>query len=715
MNRPSLRHAALCAVLTLIWAAPVAAGEDPVIQYPETRTDDVVDDYFGTKVADPYRWLEDQNADEVTDWVQAENAVTFAYLEHLPARAEFKDRLTELWDYAKMSPPWQVQDRYFFYRNDGLQAQSVLYVQEGIGGEPRVLLDPNALSEDGTVALGDVKVNRQGTLMACSIKESGSDWQSWQVLDVATGAMLDDRLENSKFSGVSWLPDGSGFYYCAYVTVHEDTKLMDENAGMQVYLHRLGDAQADDALVYARPDLPKWGFGPQVTDDGNYLVLGIWEGGSSSANRVFYRGLGDDGDFVELLPDNDARYDFVDNAGTTFYFMSDSEAPRGRLIAIDIEHPDRKSWVTVIDESEDTLKGVDLIADRFLATYMHNAYEQVRIFDLAGQPAGEIPLPSMGNVEQPDGLREDRGMFYSFTSFLSPTEIWHYDFMTKESTRFWSPELDFDLSSYAVEQVFYKSKDGTSIPMFIVYKEGLKRDGSNPTLLYGYGGFNVSMMPGFNVALLPWLEKGGVYAMANLRGGGEFGEEWHKAGMRENKQNVFDDFIAAAQWLIDNQFTRPDKLACRGGSNGGTLIGAVINQRPDLFAAAIPAVGVMDMLRFQKFTIGWAWVGDYGSSDDPDQFKTLLAYSPYHNLVEQEYPAVLVTTADHDDRVVPGHSFKYAARLQAVQQGPNPVLIRIESKAGHGAGKPTAKRIEEYADIYAFLAWNLGMNVDSDM
>jgi prolyl oligopeptidase len=701
----------VAALLLVAFGTPAIAEGDSVLDYPDTKTGDVVDDYHGTEVTDPYRWLEDQYADEVAEWVEAENEVTFAYLEKLPMREAFEERLTELWDYAKMGTPWRVSDRYFFTRNDGLQNQSVLFVQEGLEGDPRILLDPNTLSEDGTIALGAIVISDDATMMAYSLSESGSDWRSWHVRNIDTGDDLPDVLENSKFSGASWMPDGSGFYYCAYDAPDEDTKLMDANSAMKLYFHKLGDTQAEDHLVYSRPENPKWGYGATVTDDGAYLLIHVWEG-SSSANRIFYQDLaGGSEEVIELLSENDARYGFVDNIGSTFFFRTDLDAPRARLIAIDTQNPAREHWVTVIAEGEDTLQSVSLVNEKFAVVYMHNAHELVRLFDVDGKPLRDVELPMMGNVGGFGGKRSDTETFYSFTSFLSPTEVWHYDFETGESERFWSPDIDFDFDQYAVEQVFYPSKDGTEIPMFIVYKKGLQRDGSNPTLLYGYGGFNISLMPNFRVTTLPWLEMGGVYAVANLRGGGEFGEEWHEAGTLHKKQNVFDDFIAAGEWLIENKFTRPDKLACQGGSNGGTLVGAVINQRPDLFGAALPAVGVMDMLRFHKWTIGWAWVSDYGSSDDPEQFETLLAYSPYHNLVEQEYPAVLVTTADHDDRVVPGHSFKYAARLQAVQQGSNPVLIRIEAKAGHGAGKPTAKRIEEAADIYAFLAWNLGMDV----
>ena len=707
-----LSRGLVAAILLVAFGTPAFAEGDSVLDYPETHTGDVVDDYHGTAVEDPYRWLEDQYADEVAEWVAAQNEVTFAYLEKLPMRESFEERLTELWDYAKMGTPWHVADRYFFTRNDGLQNQSVLFVQEGLDGDPRILLDPNTLSEDGTIALGAIVISDDATMMAYSLSESGSDWRTWHVRNIDTGDDLVDVLENSKFSGASWLPDGSGFYYCAYDAPDEDTKLMDANSAMKLYFHRLGDAQADDHLVYARPENPKWGYGATVTDDGDYLLIHVWEG-SSSANRIFYQDLASGSEeVIELLTENDARYGFVDNVGSTFYFRTDLDAPRARLIAIDTESPARENWTTVIAEGEDTLQSISLVNDMFAVVYMHNAHELVRLFDIDGSHLRDVELPMMGNVGGFGGKRSDTETFYSFTSFLSPTEIWHYDFETGESERFWSPDIDFDFDQYAVEQVFYPSKDGTEVPMFIIHKKGLKRDGSNPTLLYGYGGFNISLMPNFRVTTLPWLEMGGVYAVANLRGGGEFGEEWHEAGTLHNKQNVFDDFIAAAEWLIDNDFTRPDRLACQGGSNGGTLVGAVINQRPDLFGAALPAVGVMDMLRFHKWTIGWAWVSDYGSSDDPEQFETLLAYSPYHNLVEQEYPAVLVTTADHDDRVVPGHSFKYAARLQSVQQGNNPVLIRIEAKAGHGAGKPTAKRIEEAADIYAFLAWNLGMSVE---
>lgn len=711
MNIRSILRGLGSSALLLLCSPTVQAAEDSVIEYPKTRTVEVVDVYHGTEVADPYRWLEDQYADEVGDWVKSQNEVTFAYLEQLPMREEFAARLTELWDFAKMGTPWRVQDRYFFRRNDGLQNQSVLYVQEGLEGDARVLLDPNTLSADGTVALGQVVVSDDASKMAYSLNESGSDWQTWHVRDIDSGEDLPDVLKDSKFSGASWLPDTSGFFYCAYAAPDEETKLMDANASMKLFFHRLGDPQSADRLVYERPDQPRWGFAPAVTDDGRYLVIGVWE--NSAADRVFYMDLGQgDSEVVELLVENDAHYDFVDNIDDTFYFRTDAEASRGRLVAIDLKRPERENWVTVIAEGEDTLQSVDLVDDQFAAIYMHDAYEQIRLFDLGGAPVGDVDLPMMGNVTGFGGKRSDTETFFSFTSYLSPSEVWRYDFRTGESEKFWAPQIDFDFDAYTVEQVFYESKDGTAVPMFLVHRKDLVRDGSNPTLLYGYGGFGVSMVPGFRLTTLPWLERGGVYAVACLRGGGEYGDDWHKAGMQLNKQNVFDDFIAAGEWLVANRVTRPDRMACQGGSNGGTLVGAVLNQRPDLFGAAVPAVGVMDMLRFQKFTIGWAWVSDYGSSDDPGQFEALYAYSPYHNLVEQEYPAVLVTTADHDDRVVPGHSFKYAARLQAVQQGSDPVLIRIDTKAGHGAGKPTAKQIEEAADVLSFLAFNLEMDVE---
>ena len=695
------------ALLGLTFVAGPAQAD--IMKYPESKTVDEVDDYHGTEVADPYRWLEDPDSEDTKAWVQAQNAVTFAYLESLPTREPLQERLTELWNYERYGTPWRVENRLFWFKNDGLQNQSVLYVQDD-GGEPRVLLDPNLLSEDGTVALGGMGISPDAKYMAYSISVSGSDWRTWYVRDIDTGEDTGDLVQWSKFSGASWAHDGSGFYYSAYDPPVEGDEYEQANYNQRVWFHRLGTSQDDDVLVYERPDQKEWGFGASVTEDGDYLILSVWKG-TSQKNGVFYKHLAEDGPVVELLSEFDADYTFVGNDGSLFYFRTDLEAPRGKLIAIDVENPSREDWVTIVPQGEDVLQSADITADMFVVNYMRDAHDQIVLFELDGTKVREVELPSLGSVGGFGGKREHTETFYSFTSFLYPTVVYHYDFETGESTVFREPAIDFDFDAYTTEQVFYESKDGTKVPMFLVHRKDIQLDGNNPTLLYGYGGFNVSLTPSFSAARLVWLEMGGVFAMANLRGGGEYGEEWHQAGMIHQKQNVFDDFIAAAEYLIEEDYTRPEKLACQGGSNGGLLVGAVVNQRPDLWGAALPAVGVMDMLRFHKFTIGWAWVSDYGSSEDPEQFETLHAYSPYHNLEPADYPAVMVTTADHDDRVVPGHSFKYAARLQQVQTGSDPVIIRIETKAGHGAGKPTSKIIEEVADRYAFLIDNLDMEV----
>ena len=675
------------------------------MQYPETRKVDVVDDYHGTKVADPYRWLEDQDGDETAAWVEAQNEVTFDYLESLESRGPLRERLTGLWNHERFGTPWRVADRLFWFKNDGLQNQSVLYVQDD-GGEPRVLLDPNTSSEDGTVALGGLEISDDGKSMAYSLSVSGSDWRTWYVRDVDTGEDLDDVVEWSKFSGASWAPDASGFYYSRYDEPAAGDEHEQANYHQKVYFHRLGTAQSEDELVYERPDQKEWGFGAEVTEDGRYLILSVWKG-TSQKNGVFYREFAAGSEVVELLPDFDADYTFVGNDGPVFYFRTDLDAPRGRLIAIDTREPARENWTTVIAQTADVLQGASLTAGMLVAKTMHDAHDAIVLHELDGTVIGEVALPSLGSVSGFGGRYDATETYYSFTSFLHPTVIYRYDFASGESELFREPDIAFDFDAYTTDQVFYRSKDGTRVPMFLVHRKDLELDGDNPTLLYGYGGFNVSLTPGFAVSRLVWLEMGGVFAMANLRGGGEYGEEWHRAGIVHDKQDVFDDFVAAAEWLIEKGYTRPEKLACQGGSNGGLLVGAVVNQRPDLWGAALPAVGVMDMLRFHRFTIGWAWVSDYGSSEDRDEFETLYAYSPYHNLEPREYPAVMVTTADHDDRVVPGHSFKYAARLQEMQRGDAPTVIRVETKAGHGAGKPTAKVIEELADRYAFLIDNL--------
>ena len=682
----------------------------PPPAYPPARTVDQTDDYHGTRVADPYRWLEEVDAPETAAWVKAENEITFAWLRAIPARERLRQRLTELWNYARFTPPFREGGRYFFTRNDGLQPQAVLYVQETLAAEPRVLLDPNPLSTDGTVALSGLSVSRDGRLLAWSASESGSDWQVWRVRDIATGRDLDDRIQWAKFTGATWSHDNAGFYYARYAQPQPDNAFEETNYFQKLYYHRLGSPQDQDELVYERPDRKEWFYDPAVSEDGRWLVLTIGEG-TDRRNRVYCRDLaGPAGQFTPLLDEFDAGYTFLGNDGARFYFQTDLEAPRGRIIAVDLAAPARANWRVIVPEDRDALQNTIMLNDQFVTIAMQDARHVVRRFTRDGRPLGEIALPGLGSVGGFSGHRSDRETFFSFTSFLNPTEIYHLDLVSGRSAIFRSPEFAFDFGRYETRQVFYTSRDGTRVPLFLVHKRGLTLDGSNPTYLYGYGGFNASLTPGFSPARLAWLEMGGVYAQANLRGGGEYGEAWHQAGMLDRKQNVFDDFIAAAEWLIANRYTSTPKLAIGGGSNGGTLVGACLNQRPDLFGAAVPAVGVMDMLRFHLFTIGWAWASDYGCASDPAQFPALYAYSPYHNIRPGIcYPPTFITTADHDDRVVPGHSFKYAARLQAAQDCANPILIRVETKAGHGAGKPTAKLIEETADTWAFLVRALGL------
>ncbi len=697
-------------------AACLAAAQAPLPEYPPARKSDVVGDYHGTKVPDPYRWLEDPDSPETRVWIEAENRVTARYLAQIPQRDAIRKRLTELWNYPKYGAPFHKAGRYFFFKNDGLQNQSVLYKQASLTADPETLLDPNLLSDDGTVAISTLAVSEDGRLIAYGTSASGSDWEEFRVRDVATARDLADHLKWIKFSGASWTKDGAGFFYSRYPEP-ADKALTDVNRFQRVYYHRLGTDQASDVLVYERSDQPDWGFSADVTDDGRYAVLQVWLG-TDRRNRVYYLDLKDakhprvQGEVVRLLDDFDAGYGFIGNDGPVFYFLTDLDAPRKRVIAIDTRHPERARWRELIPQGDDVIESVQIIHDTFVANSLQDAHSRLRVFALDGRFVTDVALPTLGSVGAVSGERKDDQMFFAFTSFLYPTTIFRYDFKTGQSSVFKTPTIDFDPSGYETEQVFYRSKDGTRVPMFITHKKGLKRDGANPTYLYGYGGFDISLTPSFSVGTLVWLEMGGVYAMPNLRGGGEYGEEWHQAGMHEKKQNVFDDFIAAAEYLIKEGYTAPAKLVIGGGSNGGLLVGAAITQRPELFGAALPAVGVMDMLRFHKFTIGWAWVTEYGSADSAAQFLYLYKYSPLHNIRPgTRYPATLITTADHDDRVVPGHSFKFAATLQAAQVGPQPVLIEIETKAGHGAGKPTSKIIEEQADRFAFLVRNLGIAV----
>jgi prolyl oligopeptidase len=680
------------------------------MSYPLTRKSDQVDNYHGTLVIDPYRWLENPDSEETRSWIEAQNKVTFDYLNEISVRKEIKQRLTKLWDYEKYGIPFKEGNNYFYFKNDGLQNQSVLYTLKTLDAEPRVLLDPNKLSDDGTIALSGLAISDNGKLLAYGLSTSGSDWQEWKVRDVETGEDLQDHLKWIKFSGTSWTHDNQGFFYSRYDEPNEKTKLEDVNYYQKLYYHQLGNPQSEDILIYHRHDQKEWGFSGDVTEDGSYLIISVWLG-TDAKNLVFYKDLTNPhAEVIELINQFEANYSFIDHDDSVFYFRTDLNAPRGKLIAIDTKNPAQANWQEIIPQSAPTLESANILNNQFVVDYLQDAHSQIKIFDLNGALIREVELPGLGSAGGFGGKRDDIETFYSFTSFTIPGTIYRYNMVTGKSELFRQPQVDFKPDDYETKQIFYSSKDGTQVPMFITHKKGIQLDGNNPTYLYAYGGFNASMTPGFSVSMLVWMEMGGVYAMPNIRGGGEYGEEWHQAGMKEKKQNVFDDFIAAAEWLITNKYTQPKKLAIAGGSNGGLLVGACMTQRPDLFGAALPAVGVMDMLRFHKFTIGWAWVPEYGSADNPEEFQTLYAYSPLHNLKPgTAYPATLITTADHDDRVVPAHSFKFAAALQANHVGDAPVLIRIETKAGHGAGKPTAKIIEEAADKWAFLVSTLNI------
>jgi prolyl oligopeptidase len=689
-------------------AAPVAPTA-----YPQTRTVAQVDDYFGTRVADPYRWLEDDNAADTKAWVEAQNAITFDYLGRIQARTAIRSRLTTLWNYERYGLPRKRGDHYVITRNDGLQNQAVYHRTRSLDATPEVLLDPNSLSADGTVAVSGTTFSDDGRYMAYSLSESGSDWIRWKVREIATSKDLDDEVRWSKFSSAAWLRDGSGFFYSRYDAPKEGEALTGVNKNQKVYFHKIGTAQDADVLTYARPDQPDWGLGADVTDDGRFLLIYQSEG-TDPKNRIFVKDLSRPDSKVEpFLNDFDASYNVVGNDGATFYVLTNQGAPRKRLVAITLGQVSASAWKTLIAEGpqQDVLDDVAMAANQFVATWQIDAQNKLRVYKLDGSMAHEVKLPTIGAVAF-SGRREQAEGFYSFSSFAYPTAVFRLDVATGRSATFKQPRVAFDPAQYETVQVFYPSKDGTRVPMFITHKKGLAKDGANPTYLYGYGGFDISLTPSFSPANLAWMEMGGIYAVANLRGGGEYGKAWHDAGRLKNKQNVFDDFIAAAEYLISEKYTSTPKLAIGGGSNGGLLVGAAMTQRPDLFGAALPAVGVMDMLRFHKFTIGWAWKSDYGSSESKEGFDVLYKYSPLHNLKPgTAYPATMVTTADHDDRVVPAHSFKFAAALQAAHKGPNPVLIRIETKAGHGAGKPTSKQIEEAADKWAFLTATLGVTV----
>ncbi len=698
---------------------PIGDADGPAaaaITYPASERIDHVDDYHGTKVPDPYRWLEDMESEATRKWIGAQNDVTFAHLGTIPARKAIGERLKQLWNFERWSVPAREGKHLVVGKNDGLQNQNVLYVLDDAGQE-RVLLDPNTLSKDGTVALAGTVYTHDGSKVAYGLSASGSDWQVWKVRDVATGTDATDELKWIKFNEPTWAKDGRGFYYARYDEPKPGEELANLNFDQKVYWHELGTPQSADSLVYARPDHKEWGFDPEVTEDGRWLVITV-RIGTDPKTSVFVqaakRTAKKPAKTIEVLPGFTARFKVVGSQGDTLWLLTDDGAPRGRLVAVDITKPGKAHWKTLIPESMRTLTDVKVVADRFVATWLEDAQSKVSIHALTGVPERELALPGIGTVGGFTGKRSDKDTFFSFTSFATPTEIWKLDPASGKTESWKRPKVAFDPNDYETRQVFYESKDGTKVPMFVSHKKGLAKDGKNPTYLFGYGGFNVSLTPSFSVANLVWMEMGGIYAVPNLRGGGEYGEEWHAAGTKLAKQNVFDDFIAAAEFLVKEKYTSTPKLAIGGRSNGGLLVGAVLTQRPDLFGAALPGVGVMDMLRFDDFTIGWAWRSDYGSPDDPKEFQALLAYSPYHNTKPgTAYPPTLVYTADHDDRVVPAHSYKFIAALQHAQRSSAPVLIRIDTKSGHGAGKPTTKQIEEWADLWGFLAHHLDVRAPS--
>lgn len=680
--------------------------------YPQSKTVDVTDNYHGTTVADPYRWLEDdvRESEDVSEWVEAQNAVTDAYLESLPGRDDIKARLTELWNYERYSIPFSEGGRIFYSRNDGLQNQAVLYVQDGPDAEPRVLIDPNTWSEDGTIALAGTQPSPDGQYLAYGVQDGGSDWRTWKIMAIDSGQVLADELTWLKFTSAEWARDSSGFYYSRYPQPEEGEELQSLNLNQKVFFHAVGTSQDQDRLVHEAPDNPEWGHFTQVTEDGRYLVITTWVG-TDSRYRITVKDLQTD-TTIELIDNFEFDYSFITNQDSVLYFQSNNAAPKNRVIAIDLNNPAPDQWQEIVPESEHVLVSIDFVGGQFIAEYLEDAKSVIRLFAADGSPAGSVDLPGIGNAGGFAGDGDDETTYFSFSSFNAPTSIYQYHVASGERTLFKQAQVDFDPEDYEVKQVFFTSRDGTRVPMFIGHKKGLELNGQNPALLYGYGGFNVSLTPNYSTRWLAWMEMGGVFAQVNLRGGGEYGREWHKAGTKLQKQNVFDDFIAAGEYLVNNNYTSAGKLAAMGGSNGGLLVGAVINQRPELFGAALPMVGVMDMLRFHQFTAGRFWTDDYGSAENPDEFAALYAYSPYHNLQDgTDYPATLVTTADRDDRVVPGHSFKYAARLQQAHAGDDPVMIRIETRAGHGGGTATAKAIELLADQFAFLAANLDMNL----
>lgn len=677
------------------------------IAYPETRQDTIVDNYWGTQVPDPYRWLEDDRSAETEAWVVAQNQVTYSYLEQIPFRNKLKERFTELMNYPKYGSPKKVNNKYYFYKNDGLQNQSVLYELDSLTAEPKVLLDPNKLSEDGTVALSQAAFSKDGKYLAYSIAKSGSDWNEIYVMEVASRKLLSDHIEWVKFSGISW--QGDGFYYSAYSKPEAGKEYSNKNEYHKVFYHQLGQAQDKDKIIYENKQFALRNCGAGVTEDEKYLF--IFENESTSGNSLLMKDLTKaNAKPVLIAPGFESDFSVIDHYQGKVFVLTNYKAPNQQLMVFDPAKPQLENWQTLIPETENVLESASIIGGKLFLNYLQDASHHLYAYDTEGKKLFEVELPTIGTVGISGNMDENEA-FYTFTSYTFPPTIYRYDVTENKASLFRKSEVSFNPDDYVSEQVFYTSKDGTKVPMSITYKKGMKRNGKNPVMLYGYGGFNISLLPSFSITRIPFLEKGGIYAIANLRGGGEYGETWHKAGTKMQKQNVFDDFIAAAEYLIAEKYTNPRKLAINGGSNGGLLVGAALTQRPDLFAVAIPEVGVLDMLRYQKFTIGWAWATDYGTSEESkEMFEYLLGYSPLHNLTKgTDYPATLVTTGDHDDRVVPAHSFKFAATLQAANSGKNPTLIRIDVKAGHGAGKPISKIIDAQTDVWVFVMENLDM------
>ena len=703
MFRKALSLVTVLSVLVL--TIPAQKGFD----YPKARKADQVDDFHGTKVYDPYRWMEDTGSAETQSWIEAQNKIANSYFETIPQRARIRERLTELWNYERVSAPSKIGKRYIYSRNDGLQNQSVLYITDSINDPGKVFFDPNKLSTDGTAALSGSSFTEDGKLWAYGVARSGSDRTEWRIMNVETGEHLSDTLPPNRQGGLAWLADNSGFFYQRYPAPEAGAELRAANRFPKIYFHKLGTPISDDKVIYERNDDGELTSGGLVTEDGKWYVI-FTSKGTQRMNEVHFKDLSrPDSPIIPLVAERTASWSFVGNDGPVFYFRTYKDAERGKLVSVNVLARAR-IWKEVIPQAAETLNGVQMINNQFVANYLKDAYTKIKIFDKEGKHVRDVELPGIGSAGGFGGKQTDTETFYTFSSYNAPPTIYHYDMKTGQSKLFRQAQVKFNPSEYEVKQVFYTSKDGTRVPMFITHKKGLKLDGSNPTILYGYGGFNISQTPGFSVSRIVWMEMGGIYAVANIRGGAEYGKEWWANGAVLKKQNTFDDFIAAGEFLIKNKYTSNKKLAIQGGSNGGLLVGAVLNQRPDLFGAALPAVGVMDMVRFTEFTVGAFWKSDYGDPKKPDEFKVLYSYSPLHNIKPgTKYPATLVTTADTDDRVFPAHSFKYAAALQAAQAGEAPVLIRIETKAGHGAGKPTAKVIEEQADIYGFLFKNLGM------